>query len=97
MIRAMPVKGQKDRTLTAFGRNIARIRDQKGISQDSLAEKADLDRTYISGIERGLHYPGIKKGSPRCNAFRIIVSELSKAIGEPFRKTRNTTRNPRNA
>ena len=42
MIRPMP---QRDRTLVSFGRNIARLRGERGLSQDKLAEKADLDRT----------------------------------------------------
>jgi transcriptional regulator with XRE-family HTH domain len=50
----------RDRALTSFGRNVARIRTERGFSQDKLAEKADLDRTYVSGIERGVRNPGIK-------------------------------------
>jgi transcriptional regulator with XRE-family HTH domain len=57
MMRTMPAK---DRTLIAFGRNVARIRDERGFSQDKLAEEADLDRTFVSGIERGVRNPGIK-------------------------------------
>ena len=41
-MRTMPVK---NRTLIASGRNVARVRDELGFSQDKLAEKADLDRT----------------------------------------------------
>jgi len=40
MICPMPYR---DRTLTSFGRNVARIRGERGFSQDKLA---DLDRTY---------------------------------------------------
>ena len=47
MMRTMP---KKDKTLAVFGRNVARIRNERGFSQDTLAEEADLDRTYISGI-----------------------------------------------
>jgi transcriptional regulator with XRE-family HTH domain len=43
----------RDRTLISFGRNVARIRTERRFSQDKLAEKADLDRTYVSGIELG--------------------------------------------
>ena len=50
----------RDKTLAAFGRNVAQIRDARGFSQDKLAEKADLDRTYLSGIERGVRNPEIK-------------------------------------
>ena len=48
MMHQMP--GQ-DGTLRAFGRNVARIRTQRGLSQDLLAEKADLDRTYVLNLE----------------------------------------------
>ena len=48
-----PMKNS-DRTLLAFSRNVARIRADRGFSQDKLAEKADLDPIYFSGIERGL-------------------------------------------
>jgi DNA-binding XRE family transcriptional regulator len=41
-------------TLTRFGSNVRRHRQAAGLSQEALAGKADLDRTYISGIERGL-------------------------------------------
>lgn len=70
----------KDKTLTCFGRNIARIRDQRGISQDELAEKADLDRTYISGIERGIRNPGIKSVLRIARALNATVSELCKGL-----------------
>jgi hypothetical protein len=36
-----PMKNS-DRTLLAFGRNVARTRADRGFSQDKLAEKADL-------------------------------------------------------
>ena len=45
----MPVR---DPILIAFGRNVARLRNGRGISQDKLAEKADLDRTNTCGADR---------------------------------------------
>lgn len=65
-MKTMPLK---DRTLRKFGLNVARIRETGGLSQDKLAEKADIDRTYLSGIERGVRNPGIK-----------VVIRLSKAL-----------------
>ncbi|MEP6636781.1 MAG: helix-turn-helix transcriptional regulator [Acidobacteriota bacterium] len=44
----------RDRALHTFARNVLRQREAEGLSQYQLAEKADLDRTYISGIERGV-------------------------------------------
>ena len=43
----------RHQTLTRFGLNVRRRRAAIGLSQKALAEKAELDRTYISGIERG--------------------------------------------
>ena len=40
--------------LKAFGIRIKAIRPQRGLSQEQLGLIAELDRTYISGIERGL-------------------------------------------
>ena len=40
--------------LKAFGTRLKSIRLKKGLSQEQLGLIAELDRTYISGIERGL-------------------------------------------
>jgi len=77
MMHSMP---NRDRTLTAFGRNVARIRSDRGFSQDKLAEKADLDRTFISGIERGVRNPGIKDVIRIARALNITVGELCKGV-----------------
>jgi DNA-binding XRE family transcriptional regulator len=53
-MRLMP---KQDETLAAFGRNVAKFRNERGFSQDKLAEGANLDRTYLSGIERGVRNP----------------------------------------
>jgi transcriptional regulator with XRE-family HTH domain len=59
-----------DPGLRAFGFSVKQLREAKGLTQEALAEKADLDRTYISDIERGARNPGIK------NVLRI-----AKALG----------------
>ncbi|HEX2581773.1 MAG TPA: helix-turn-helix transcriptional regulator [Dongiaceae bacterium] len=41
------------------GRNLRRIREEKKLSQDELAYRAGIDRTYLSGIERGLRNPTV--------------------------------------
>lgn len=39
--------------LKQIGKSIRKFRKEKGISQEELAFKANLDRSYIGGVERG--------------------------------------------
>ncbi len=41
----------------ALGRIVYDRRIELGISQENLADQAGLDRTYVSGIERGIRNP----------------------------------------
>ena len=43
-----------------IGNRIKEIRSEKGISQEKLALKAELDRTYVAGVENGKRNPSIK-------------------------------------
>ncbi|HEY4309404.1 MAG TPA: helix-turn-helix transcriptional regulator [Pirellulales bacterium] len=36
-----------------FGANLRKVRVAKGFSQEALADRADLHRTYVSSVERG--------------------------------------------
>jgi transcriptional regulator with XRE-family HTH domain len=39
--------------------NVKRLRNERGWSQEALADEASLDRTYISGIERVVRNPTV--------------------------------------
>lgn len=41
----------------AFGQALREQRKKKGISQEALALSAEVDRTFVSQIERGFHQP----------------------------------------
>ena len=43
----------------ALGQRVRELRDRLRLSQQQLAERADLDTTYISGIERGRRNPSL--------------------------------------
>jgi transcriptional regulator with XRE-family HTH domain len=73
----MPVK---DRTLRKFGLNVSRVRETRGLSQDKLAEKADIDRTYLSGIERGVRNPGIKTVIRLSKALDVGLEKLCEGL-----------------
>ncbi|PCJ99467.1 MAG: transcriptional regulator [Zetaproteobacteria bacterium] len=58
------------------GKNLARIRKEKGLSQEALAFECDLHRTYISGIERGIRNPSIVNLDKIAKALKVSVKEL---------------------
>lgn len=60
----------------AFGQRIRAIRNRRGISQESLALKCGLDRTYISGIERGTRNPSLTNILKIATALDVPPSEL---------------------
>jgi transcriptional regulator with XRE-family HTH domain len=72
---------KRDPILCSFGQSAAKHRRAKGLSQEALAEKADLDRTYLSDIERGVRNPGIKNVIRIAKALGITPSDLMKGIG----------------
>jgi transcriptional regulator with XRE-family HTH domain len=76
----MGVMPKHDKILTEFGRNVSRLRSDAGLSQDKLAEKADLDRTYLSGIERGVRNPGIKSVLRIARALDVSLDKLCKGV-----------------
>ena len=51
--------------LIAFGQHLKQLRVTQGLSQERLGLIAELDRTYISGIERGVRNVSL------ANIFRI--------------------------
>ena len=52
------------------GENTARIRKEKGLTHEALAEKSGLSQQYISGLENGLRNPTI-----------VTLHELASALG----------------
>jgi transcriptional regulator with XRE-family HTH domain len=45
---------KRDSVLAKLGLNVRKRREARELTQEKLAERATLDATYISGIERGL-------------------------------------------
>jgi transcriptional regulator with XRE-family HTH domain len=60
----------------AFGEAIRQMRGELGLSQEALAEACDLDRTYISGIERGSRNPSLTNILKIAAALNISPANL---------------------
>lgn len=58
-------------------RIIKRIRLHQGLSQEELALRANLDRTYISGIERGVRNVTIMSLAKVLSALRIDIKKFA--------------------
>ena len=71
---------KRDPVLAALGQNVRRRRETRKLTQEKLAEKAGLDPTYISGIERGLRNPGIKNVAKLAKALGFSTAELCKGV-----------------
>lgn len=59
-----------------LAKNMRRIRREKGWSQEELADRADVHRTYISGVERCVRNPTITIVGRIADALGVQVGEL---------------------
>ena len=66
----------RDPILTKFGRKVRTLREGKGLSQEDLAFEAELDRTYIGGVERGERNIGLRNIEKIANALKVDLKEL---------------------
>ena len=57
-----------------FGRRVRTLRKREGLSQERLALRCGLDRTYIGGVERGER-----------NISIVNIEKIARAIGLPLR------------
>jgi len=62
--------------LKAFGKAVKTRRNELNISQEMFGFECGLDRTYISGIERGLRNPSLDNIVVIAKALKINPSEL---------------------
>ncbi|WP_340621607.1 helix-turn-helix domain-containing protein [Xenorhabdus siamensis] len=59
-----------------FGQRIRYLRKEAGMSQEAFADKCGLDRTYVSGIERGVRNPTLEIIYVIANGLQIELNEL---------------------
>ncbi len=67
---------KEDCLIKNFGIFLSSLRTDKKISQEKLAELCQLDRTYISLLERGCRQPTLMTLFKISKAFNLILSSL---------------------
>ncbi len=60
---------------TIVGRNVRRLRQKKGLTQEQLAFEAEIDLTYVGGIERGRRNPSL-----------LVMARIADALSVPLPK-----------
>jgi transcriptional regulator with XRE-family HTH domain len=75
-------KDQWDAACAAFGAAVRVRRERLGLSQEAFAHKADLERSYVSGIERGVRNPTLKVIDRLAKALSTKASKLLAAAGQ---------------
>lgn len=68
------------RHLRGIGTAVRGRREQLEISQEELADRAAMDRTYVSGIERGVRNPTLKIVARLAKALKTRPSKLMAAM-----------------
>jgi transcriptional regulator with XRE-family HTH domain len=63
-------------TIKSFGLRVKKIRTEKKISQEELAELSGLHRTYISSLERGVRNPTLTTLISVSKGLNIEINEL---------------------
>lgn len=61
-----------------LGDNIRRIRQEKGMSQGDISRALDMDRGYISRVEKGIKNPTILNLEKIARALGVTPDELIK-------------------
>ena len=59
-----------------FGHRVRELRETRGLSQEELAFRAGVHRTYLDGIERGERNPALKNIAAIAEALGVTLSEL---------------------
>ena len=74
--------------LVEFGDAVRHHRKRLGLSQERLAERCGLDRTYMGGMERGQRNVSLRNIAILDDALDVSISELIKGLSNANRGSR---------
>ena len=66
--------------------NLRKYRQAQGLSQEELADRADIDRTYISALERSVYAASIEVVDRLAQALGIEAADLLRRPASPAKK-----------
>jgi len=66
----------------AFGQVLRALRRDAGLSQEQLAFAAEIERNFVSLIERGVNQPTIRVIFKLANALRVPPSKMIRLVEE---------------
>ena len=72
----MGTRGSETSPEALLGKEIARLRKRHGLSQEELGFRAEVHRTYISQLERGLKSPTLSMILKLSRALKASASKL---------------------
>lgn len=65
------------------GENVRRLRLERGLSQEKLAFDAQIDLTYLGGIERGRRNPSLMVMASLADALSVPLEEIVRIARPP--------------
>ena len=65
-----------------FGERVRKLRIAKGYSQEAFALQCELDRTYVSGIERGVRNPTLQVLLILARGLGTTISNMTRGTDE---------------
>lgn len=68
------------RAIRKFGKRVREMRRSVGWSQDELAFELEIDRSYVSSLERGERNPTLKTIVKISKTFDVTVSDLCQGV-----------------
>lgn len=73
----------KKACLALFGESLRKLRSSAGYSQEALAERAEIDRSYLGAIERGENNVALINIVKIANALDIPPHQLLEVFTQP--------------
>ena len=71
----------KNNTLDqSFGNALQRLRKKHDLSQEELAFRVGIHRTYISQLERGLKSPSLRTIGKICDELKLSLSQFMQEV-----------------